>query len=189
LDALFTSDGTRIALARDVDPGPGGNDDIFLINSADGSGATDVLPGPTSDRNPAPPPDGQRRASTRGGAIWPRGSDGSGATNLTGADDGTFPRWESVYTCAGQRATIVGTDSADVIKGTKGPDVIVGNSGNDKLVGLAGKDRICGGAGKDKLKGGGGKDRLLGQAGKDKLFGGKGRDVLKGGPGKDVEKQ
>ena len=186
-DAVFTPDGKRIALARNV--GPGTNYDIFLINSSDGSGGVDVIPGSTSDRQPAPSPDGQRLAFERAGDVWVAGIDGSGATNLTGAADGRDPHWEYVYMCAGRRATIIGTDSADKIKGTKRADVIVGNGGNDKLVGRGGKDRICGGAGKDKLKGGSGNDRLLGQAGKDKLFGGKGRDVLKGGQGKDIQKQ
>jgi Tol biopolymer transport system component len=188
-DAVYTTDGERIALARDVDPGPGLNSDIFLINAADGSGANDIVQGPADDRIPAPSPDGQRLAFERGGQIWIAGINGSDPVNLTGTSGGLTPRWEYVYTCAGLRATVIGTDSADVIKGTSGPDVIVGNGGNDKLVGRGGKDRICGGNGKDRLKGGNGKDRLLGQAGRDKLFGGKGRDVLKGGRGKDIEKQ
>jgi Tol biopolymer transport system component len=188
-DAVFTPDGTRIALARDVDPGPGTNYDIVLINAADGSGAVDITPGDGADRSPAPSPDGARIAFERAGRIFVAGIDGSGPANLTGSADGFVPRWEYVYNCAGRRATLIGSDSAEKIKGTKGADVIVGNGGNDKLLGRGGKDRICGGTGKDKLKGGAGNDRLLGQAGKDTLTGGKGDDVLKGGKGKDVERQ
>jgi Ca2+-binding RTX toxin-like protein len=190
-DGVFTPDGKRIAVARDVDPSGSQDLDIVLINSTDGTGAVDILPGPQEDRAPAPSPDGMRIAFQRNVDLYVAPIDGSGAANLTSepAFTASSPRWEYVYTCAGRRATLIGTDSADVIKGTKGPDVIAGNGGKDKLLGRGGKDRICGGTGKDKLKGGSGNDRLLGQAGKDTLTGGKGTDVLKGGKGKDVEKQ
>jgi Tol biopolymer transport system component len=190
-DGVFTPDGKRIALARDVDPTGGQDLDIVLINSTTGTGAVDILPGPNEDRYPAPSPDGARIAFQRANDVYVAPIDGSGAANLTPDPgfNGTTPRWEYVYSCAGRRATMIGTDSADKIKGTKGADVIVGNGGNDKLLGRGGKDRICGGPGADKLKGGAGNDRLLGQAGKDQLTGGKGDDVLKGGKGKDVQRQ
>jgi Tol biopolymer transport system component len=189
-DGVFTPDGKRIALAREMDPGPGVDYDIVLVNAADGSNPVDITPDPAvDDRSPAPSPDGQRIAFEQAGDVFIAAIDGSGATNLTGAADGRNPKWEYLYSCAGRPATMIGTDSRDVLKGTKRADVIVGNGGDDKLVGRGGKDRICGGAGKDKLKGGAGNDRLLGQAGKDKLTGGKGKDIVKGGKGKDVEKQ
>ncbi len=144
---------------------------------------------PTAERNPAVSPDGKRIAFERGGDIFVAGIDGSAPTNLTNAFDGASPQWEYVYTCGKKRATMVGTESRDVIKGSKGPDVIVGNGANDKLVGKGGKDTICGGRGNDKLKGARKGDRLFGQTGKDRLIGGAGPDLLKGGKGKDVETQ
>jgi Ca2+-binding RTX toxin-like protein len=73
--------------------------------------------------------------------------------------------------CAGQVATIVGSNKADRIKGSPFPDVIAGLGGNDRLKGLKGGDRICGGRGRDRL------------------IGGKGRDKLRGGPGRDFQRQ
>jgi uncharacterized delta-60 repeat protein len=87
--------------------------------------------------------------------------------------------------CAGKRATIVGTGGKDRLKGTKKADVIVGLGGNDTISGLGGNDVICGGAGNDKISGGNGKDRIYGQAGKDTLSGGAGKDTLSGGAGAD----
>ena len=97
---------------------------------------------------------------------------------------GSF-RVASSVICHGQKATLVGTDGADVIKGTKKRDVIVGLGGNDKIIGLGGNDVICGGAGKDKEIGGAGRDTLYGDGGKDKVMGGLGKDMLVGGGGKD----
>jgi subtilisin-like proprotein convertase family protein len=79
-------------------------------------------------------------------------------------------------TCAGQRATIVGTAGADVLTGTRRADVIVGGGGQDTIAGGDGRDTICAGAGADALIGGGGGDRL---------DGGSGTDVCRGGPGVD----
>lgn len=109
--------------------------------------------------------------------------------------------------CAGQVATIVGTEQANTLKGTRGRDVIAGLGGNDVVSGLGGNDLVCGGAGRDALRGGpgrdvlrgeagndvlrgeGGNDRLFGGAGRDRLFGGAGRDTLRGGPGQDSQHQ
>lgn len=108
--------------------------------------------------------------------------------------------------CAGQVATIVGSEQADTLKGTRGRDVIAGLGGNDVVSALGGNDLVCGGAGKDALSGGSGKDVLRGEAGNDvlrggagndrlvggagdRLFGGAGRDKLLGGPGQDSQHQ
>jgi uncharacterized delta-60 repeat protein len=88
-------------------------------------------------------------------------------------------------TCAGKRATIIGSAGRDRLTGTKKADVIVGLGGNDVINGLAGNDIVCGGAGADKLTGGAGADRLLGDAGADTLTGGAGADTLTGGAGAD----
>jgi poly-gamma-glutamate synthesis protein (capsule biosynthesis protein) len=69
--------------------------------------------------------------------------------------------WPEV-SCAGIRATIVGTTGDDVIIGTAGRDVIVGRGGNDVIAGGGGSDAICGGPGADTLTGGPGRDLLLG---------------------------
>lgn len=70
--------------------------------------------------------------------------------------------------CRGQRATIVGTPGADVIRGTRGDDVIVARNGNDIIRGRGGNDIICAGKGRDTI------------------FGGPGRDFCDGGPGRDT---
>ncbi len=97
--------------------------------------------------------------------------------------------------CMGHRATIVGTDKADVLKGTAKRDVIVAKGGADIIVGRGGNDIICAGPGNDRVAGQAGHDRIAGQAGADRLFGGGGvdrlmgglhGDLLAGGPGPDV---
>jgi Tol biopolymer transport system component len=87
--------------------------------------------------------------------------------------------------CAGQTATISGTDGNDDLKGTPQEDIIAAAAGNDKVRSLGGGDIVCAGSGKDEVKGGGGKDTLKGGSGDDRLRGGGGNDRLKGGPGKD----
>ena len=109
--------------------------------------------------------------------------------------------------CAGQRATIVGTQARDQLRGTRRRDVIVALGGNDVVRSLAGNDLVCagtgndtvfagdgtdvvfGGLGNDVLFGGSGPDTLRGEAGRDRLVGGLGRDRLLGGPGRDVVTQ
>lgn len=93
-------------------------------------------------------------------------------------------------TCAGHRATIVGSSGADTLTGTAGRDIIVGLDGNDVIDGAGGNDVICGNRGADKLFGGAGDDRLRGgidgartrDDGTVDFFG----DRLLGGPGDDV---
>lgn len=107
-------------------------------------------------------------------------------------------------TCAGFKATIVGTNKGETIRGTARRDVIVARGGNDRISAGAGDDVICAGAGNDwidagagndTVKGGGGtdvilggagKDRLSGDAGSDSIDGGAGRDIVRGGAGRDV---
>lgn len=84
-------------------------------------------------------------------------------------------------TCAGRRATIVGTDGPDVIHGTQGRDVIVGLGGDDTIYGLGQDDLICGGDGHDLVYGGAGNDTIFGGAGDDLLDGGHGNDTIDGG--------
>ena len=91
----------------------------------------------------------------------------------------------AVPTCAGLKATIVGTAAGDELTGTSGNDVIVGLGGNDHISGGGGADVICGGDGNDKLDGAAGKDLLDGGTGKDKLVGGGGNDTLLGGDDDD----
>lgn len=90
------------------------------------------------------------------------------------------------YTCAGKRATIVGTDRRDEIRGTSGPDVIHGRGGFDKIFGLGGDDIICGGQGRSVIKGGRGNDRIIGGDHQDVIKGGQGRDVIRGKRGDDL---
>ena len=89
------------------------------------------------------------------------------------------------FLCAGEVATIVGTDGDDTLVGTTGRDVIQALDGDDAVLGLAGNDVICGDQGDDELLGGSGRDRLIGDLDDDSLFGGRGRDELDGGNGTD----
>lgn len=89
-------------------------------------------------------------------------------------------------TCAGARATLVGTEGPDALTGTAGDDVIAGLDGDDTIDGLGGNDLICGGSGLDTVTGGGGSDRLYGEAGDDNLDGAAGVDVVVGGLGTDT---
>jgi Ca2+-binding RTX toxin-like protein len=88
--------------------------------------------------------------------------------------------------CLGKKATIIGTNGADVLQGTNKADVIVGLGGNDTIKGLGGHDRICGGSGNDKLYGGSGYDIVQGDVGNDQLFSQGGSDDLWGGAGNDT---
>ena len=56
--------------------------------------------------------------------------------------------------CNGREATIVGTDSRDIINGTPGDDVIASLGGHDVINGGGGDDVICGGAGIDTIRSG-----------------------------------
>lgn len=77
--------------------------------------------------------------------------------------------------CLGKNATIVGTNSADVIQGTVRRDVIAGLGGNDTIDGLGAADTICGGDGNDVISPGDpgeggyrvGSDVVSGDAGND----------------------
>jgi uncharacterized delta-60 repeat protein len=88
--------------------------------------------------------------------------------------------------CAGRRATIVGTASADRLIGTAAPDVIAALGGADTIRSQGGDDIVCAGAGADTVRGGAGGDRLLGQSGIDILFGERGRDRVLGATGGDL---
>ena len=67
-------------------------------------------------------------------------------------------------TCAGLKATIVGTAGPNTIVGTPRRDVIWAGAGNDTIRGRGGHDVICGGEGADRIMGGPGNDRLYGEA-------------------------
>jgi Divergent InlB B-repeat domain/RTX calcium-binding nonapeptide repeat (4 copies) len=76
--------------------------------------------------------------------------------------------------CSGKRATIIGTENADVLRGTPHADVFVARGGSDRIFGRGGPDVICGG---------GGSDKLFGHSGDDILDGGKGTDACLQGLG------
>ena len=115
----------------------------------------------------------------------PGGGPGAGGA-AAGETAGTAARAGGGWTCAGRRATRVGTSRRDTIRGTRRRDVIVALGGNDVVHGLGGNDLVCAGAGNDRVEGGAGGDTLLGEAGTDRLGGGAGRDTLRGGVGRDV---
>jgi uncharacterized repeat protein (TIGR01451 family) len=136
----------------------------------------------------------------------PNGANDSATEETTVVAGGQPP------TCAGVRATIVGTPGNDELSGTPGRDVIVAGDGNDTIASGKGRDLICAGAGADLVRSGGGRDTVIaggdedfvragggpdrvsgrggddslrGQRGDDNLRGGRGNDGLAGGPGHD----
>ncbi len=106
--------------------------------------------------------------------------------------------------CHGFEATIVGSESndllfggptrdvivagpgADLIYADRGNDIICAGRGDDAVQGNPGSDRIFGNRGRDVISGGLGNDRIFGNAGVDVLFGNPGADVLAGGLGWDI---
>ncbi len=91
--------------------------------------------------------------------------------------------------CAGQAATIVGTDGPDALVGTPGVDVISAGNGDDTIEALDGNDVICGGPGADTILAGAGDDSVY--AGSDAFWiDGRGDhkvgDLVDPGPGNDI---
>lgn len=103
-----------------------------------------------------------------------------GATNVRLAPD----PWPSV-SCDGTRATILGTESADVLIGSDEADVIVGRGGDDTIEAGPGDDIVCAGAGDDRVDAGTGIDRVHGGPGSDSLSGAGPINILFGGLGTD----
>jgi Ca2+-binding RTX toxin-like protein len=89
-------------------------------------------------------------------------------------------------TCAGRRATQLGTFGVDSLAGTTGDDVIVTLDGDDVVSTGGGDDLICTGRGRDRVTAGSGDDRAVGGKGADDLSGGVGTDRLDGGMGRDT---
>jgi len=167
----FSPDGKRVFFQSTV----GGRSEIGVVN-ADGSGLANLTSSTIDEIAPSVSPDGRLIAYNAIDPASPSdiftvdaatGGSPADLTNTASPFREESPNWESIYTCAGKRATIVGSDSGEKLKGTKKADVIVGNGGKDKIKGKGGNDRICGGAGKDKLSAGKGRDRCIGGPGKD----------------------
>lgn len=116
----------------------------------------------------------------------------AGASSAVASDD---VRLVAAPTCAGRRATIVGSG---LVRGTREDDVIVGGPARDRIRGRGGDDIVCGrggadvisaGAGADVLAGGRGRDRLDAQDGvrrNDAVAGGRGADTAVADPGDRV---
>lgn len=77
---------------------------------------------------------------------------------------------QSLWSCGGVAATIVGTPGDDQIRGTNGDDVIVAREGNDTILAMDGDDIVCAGKGDDVVGGGQGFDIIFGAQGDDELF-------------------
>jgi Ca2+-binding RTX toxin-like protein len=103
------------------------------------------------------------------------------------------PASAAVPRCFGEKATIVGTSRADVLRGTPRHDVIAGLAGGDTIRGGGRGDLICAGRGNDSVFGGKGVDLVFGEGGNDEIAGqggafnqavpGPGNDSVNGGPG------
>ncbi len=91
-------------------------------------------------------------------------------------------------TCAGVKATIIGSAGNDQIVGTRGRDVVAAYGGRDLIKTFGGRDLICAGKGNDRVISGRGNDLVLGGPGADRLIGRGGADLLKGNGGNDVLK-
>jgi sugar lactone lactonase YvrE len=161
------------AFGFDVDPAGGAGFEICTTGTGCQTGTSGGGFGELSSPN--------RALADCCGALWV--SDGFGRVQRFG-EPGTPPAPtptpltpppppspEQPVSCAGSKATIVGTAGRDALRGTARRNVIAGLGGNDVIRGLAGNDLICGGAGKDTLIGG---------KGRDLCAGGKGRDTGKG---------
>ncbi len=125
------------------------------------------------------------------------------AANDTDSESTTVLPAAPLPTCAGHKATMVGTEGPDQLTGTEKRDVIAALGGDDLVTGLGGNDLICGasgndvvrgkagadllrtGGGSDRVKGGGGPDTLRAGGGPDRLSGGAGDDLLRAGGGAD----
>jgi uncharacterized delta-60 repeat protein len=127
---------------------------------------------------------GLRVEQTAGGGQNAGQGGGGGGSTVTGGGGAS-----KVASCAGRRATIVGTRGRDVLRGTPKRDVIAALGGNDVIRALGANDVVCGGGGNDVAIGGAGRDLLLGNAGRDRLLGGLGVDRLLGGAGRDLRRQ
>ncbi|MCW2927144.1 MAG: hypothetical protein JWM86_1112 [Thermoleophilia bacterium] len=81
------------------------------------------------------------------------GGDGGATDGTRSGPTGTIPGGTAPRrpTCGGRRATLVGTQRADVLRGTRGVDVIVGLGGNDRIAGLGRGDIMCAGPGNDLI--------------------------------------
>jgi poly-gamma-glutamate synthesis protein (capsule biosynthesis protein) len=95
----------------------------------------------------------------------------------------TYP-WPEI-SCTGMRATILGTNSSDVLIGTDDRDVIVGRDGNDVIRAGSGDDIVCAGSGDDRVDGGDGIDHIFGESGADRLTATGPINILFGGTGED----
>jgi Ca2+-binding RTX toxin-like protein len=71
--------------------------------------------------------------------------------------------------CLGEKATVVGTQRADVLVGSPHHDVIVSVAGNDRIMARGGTDFVCAGSGNDLIKAGEGVDIVFGGDGDDRI--------------------
>ncbi len=127
------------------------------------------------------------------GIVRPQDGNGDGGP---ACDIGSFERRPPAPVfCGLARATIVGTQTGEVIKGTVGRDVIAALGGNDFIAAFSGNDIVCagvgadvvyGGPGNDLLRGGAGNDRIIGVTGNDRILGEQGNDRMDGGLGFDT---
>lgn len=100
---------------------------------------------------------------------------------VSGLISGTTP-----LQCAGQNATILGTDGPDSITGSNASDVVVALGGDDTVNGLGGDDVVCGGPGRDRISAGPGADLVYGEGHNDRINGGPDDDTIYGQTGGDT---
>jgi hypothetical protein len=123
------------------------------------------------------------RITTDGGTPGPDAQYGHGSLSLPSPS--VLGARDTLPTCRGVPATIVGTKNDDLLTGTAARDVIFAGRGNDTIDGLGGNDLICGGFGEDVIFAGAGNDVVFSGPGHDRVRGGDGADMINGGHGHD----
>ena len=155
--ADFTQPGAQIARIH-----------INTVQDIDGTAASDVLIGDTSDD------------FVTAGAGNDFISTGSGYDVIdAGADS-------DIILSGGGFDTITAGSGNDIVRAGGGEDRVIAGSGNDEVFAGASNDKVFGGSGNDFINGGGGNDFVAAGIGNDEVFGAIGNDDLRGNAGNDA---
>ena len=194
----------------------GGNKNIFVYNSGDGS---DIITN-YNEADKISIESGAAEVTTNGddvifnGKLTVQGGAGKIVTYIDASGEQIYANTSNdvTYNDAGTGATLTATygddkftpdeysnyknklvtiDASEVtnpltITGNKKMNLIIGTGDDDYISGELGADTLKGENGNDTLVGGKGNDCLSGGAGDDSLWGGAGTDTLIGGDGADI---